>query len=139
MKLIPLAALLSALALNVTAQTPDTVRIPAASPRIALPEHPYHMSEAALYTFKGGYDLSNGKSLTVFSRNNALYAEVDNEGRHRLVPASANTFVTTDRQLKLELNDHDDGTITGALTMVVPATQISGVNTEEKLVVLTLR
>ncbi|MBA5690389.1 hypothetical protein [Rugamonas apoptosis] len=139
MKQFPYAALLSALALSATAQTPDTVRIPAASPHITLPEHPYHMSEATLYTLKGAYDLSNGKSLSVFSRGNALYAEVDNEGRHRLMPAAANTFVATDRQLKLELNEHDDGTITGALTMVVPATQISGVNAGEKLVVATFR
>ncbi|HJV01471.1 MAG TPA: hypothetical protein VJ752_13065 [Burkholderiaceae bacterium] len=139
MKQIPIAALLGALALSASAQTPDTVRIPAVSPRITLPEHPYHLSEADIYTFKGDYDLSNGKTLSVFRHGHTLYAEVGNEGAHRLVAASANNFVAADRQLKLELNDHDDGTITGTLTMVLPAAQLSGVATGAQLLVATFR
>lgn len=139
MNQIPLAALLGALALSAGAQTPDTVRIPAATPRFALPEHPYHMSETELYTFKGIYDLSNGKILSLFSRGFALYAEVGDEGRHRLVPTAAGSFVAADRQLKLALDEHDDGTITGTLTMVIPATQVGGVTTGEQLLVATFR
>ncbi|MBA5640232.1 hypothetical protein H3H37_24510 [Duganella sp. LX20W] len=141
MKTIPLAALPCALVLALTAhaQTPDTVRIPASAPHFTLPDHPYRLSEADLYTYKGAYDLSNGKSLYLFTRGYTLYAEVDNEGRHRLVPASDHTFVAADRQLKLELDAHDDGTINGTLTMVVPATQIGGVAKDATLVVATLR
>ena len=137
-----LASLLSALAMSAAAQTAppaETVRVPATAPRFALPDQPYRMSEAELYTLKGDYDLSNGKTLYVFSHGYALYAQVNNEARHRIVPASANTFVGTDRQLKLVLNQHDDGSIDGALTMVVPASQIGGVSTGEQLVVATFR
>lgn len=139
MKTFAFGALLGALALTATAQTPDTVRIPATGQHFVLPEHPYHLSEADLYTYKGDYDLSNGKTLYLSRRGYTLYAEVGNEGRHRLVAAAAGKFVALDRQLEMELNEHDDGTITGTLTMVVPSSQVSGVNTGEQLLVATFR
>lgn len=139
MNQLTLAALLSALAMGAAAQAPEAVRIPGAASRITLPDHPYRMSEGDLYSYKGVYDLSNGKTLRLFGRGFNLYAEVEDEGPHRLLATAANAFVAADRQLKLRLDLHDDGTVAGELTMVVPAGQVAGVPTAETLVVAQLR
>jgi hypothetical protein len=118
-----LASLLSVLAWTASAQQPaaDTVRIPASAEGIVLPEHPYHMSEGDFYDYIGVYELSNGQTLHLYSRGYAMFAEVDKQGRHRIVAVSENAFVAMDRQLKVRIDLHSDGTVGGEMTMVVPS------------------
>lgn len=132
-----LIALLSVLARGVAAQQPaaDTVHIPAAAERIVLPEHPYHMSEGDFYDYQGTYELSNGQTLRLSSRGYAMYAQVDNERRHRLVAASANSFVAMDRQLKVRIDLGPNDSVGGELVMVVPAAPLAGGGAGERLLV----
>lgn len=141
MNKLNLAFLLSVLAWTASAQppAPDTVHVPANAERIALPEHPYHMSEADFYDFKAIYDLSDGETLRLYNRGLAMYAEVGNQGRHRIVAASANSFVAIDRQLKVRIDLHRDGTVGGELTMVVPSAAVAGAGAGERLLVAAFR
>lgn len=141
MNQLPLACLLSALALAASAQTPpppETVRVPAALPQIVLPERHYVMSTDEFLEFKGSYTLSNGQHLQLYNRGYAMFAQVEHQGPHRLVASAANAFVATDRQLKMRIDIHDDGTVEGELTMVVPSAPLAGADGAQRLQVATL-
>jgi hypothetical protein len=73
------------------------------------------MDPQDFYKFEGSYDLSNGKSLVLFSRMGRFYAVVRGEARHRIVATGANTFVALDNALALRIEFNENGEGQGEL------------------------
>ncbi|MGK5030105.1 hypothetical protein [Janthinobacterium sp. MDT1-19] len=130
MKTIILSTLLglSATCLAATAQTlPQnmTVDVPGHSLRIDVPAQPRHMLREEFQQFAGAYDLSNGDTLQLRRAGTIMYARIGNQPEHRIVATGRNSFVALDRQLKVRIDHHDDGSVGGELVMVVPARQLA--------------
>lgn len=118
-----LMAALAALSLSAIAQEASDVDTVTISPelRITAPSKIYRMSPEEFYQFKGGYDLSNGMTLSLFSRGRWMYARLNDGERHEIVATSHNAFVAKDQQLQMRIDLHDNGDVGGELLMVVPS------------------
>jgi hypothetical protein len=128
MKPIILAGILSTLSLAAFAQsteqsTVDTqsVTVGAVSPKYDVSKGTRIMTAEEFGNFTGSYDLSNGKSLSLFTRGQKKYAVIDGEARHELVATRANSFVSVDNQLKMTIVRDDNGDAKGELLIAGPA------------------
>jgi hypothetical protein len=143
MKIIKLAMLAGMLPLVIHAQEQsDTVSVPvrANDLRIELPDSYKKMWPEQFDDYKRGYTLSNGQTLYIRSLGSNMYAFVDNDQWHKIVAVAPNTFVALDRQLKMEINLHEDDGASGWLTMIVPSRQLSGGGfVPEKIVSVAMR
>lgn len=143
MKIIKLAMLAGMLPLVIHAQEQsDTVSVPvrANDLRIELPDSYKKMWPEQFDDYKRGYTLSNGQTLYIRSLGSNMYAFVDNDQWHKIVTVAPNTFVALDRQLKMEINLHEDDGASGWLTMMVPSRQLSGGGfVPEKIVSFAMR
>ena len=83
------------------------------------------MAREDFQQFAGAYDLSNGDTLQLRRAGGIMYARIGNQPEHRIVATSRNAFVALDRQLKVRIDHHDDGSVGGELVMVVPARQLA--------------
>jgi hypothetical protein len=99
----------------------DTVTITGAEYKIELPKYKVLMPSDDFRYFIGSYSLSNGETLSVYERGRQRFAEIGNGGQHEIVAASLNSFVATDRKLKMRIDFDATGAATGELYMVVPA------------------
>ncbi|NVM76555.1 hypothetical protein FHW83_002350 [Duganella sp. SG902] len=114
-------AALCAAALGAQAQQgDDSVTIPAPRLKIELPAKQYHMTVADLNEFRGAYQLSNGQILRLRGIGTVLYGEIDDQGEHRMVAASRNTFVALDRKLQVRIDREQYGEPGGEVLMAVP-------------------
>ena len=135
MKTIILSTLLglSATCLAASAQTlpqDKTVEVPGHSLRIDVPDQPHYMLREDFLNFAGAYDLSNGDTLQLRRSGSIMYARIGNQPEHRIVATSRNAFVALDRQLKVRIDHHDDGSVGGELVMVVPARRLADGGTQ---------
>ncbi|MES2756327.1 MAG: hypothetical protein V4693_03045 [Pseudomonadota bacterium] len=138
MKRLLLAIGLGTLALAATAQTEpeDTsVRIPGY--QIQLPAQPYRLMPGDFNDFKGAYDMSNGDSLVLRQYARTMYAQVGDGPRTEIVAAARNEFVSVDQRLKMTLNKHDDGLVTGELLMAAPQQALGQAGTGVRVTLLT--
>lgn len=129
MKKLILFSLLGALTLTTTAQTAQdesTVTITQPKYTITMPDRTYRMSADEFKTFNGAYDLANGMVLSVFKRGFTMYARIDGQDSHEIVATAADTFVARDKQLKMRIENHSNGDVSGEVYMVVPSSQAKG-------------
>jgi hypothetical protein len=141
MKKMLLSIALCAVSFSGGAQTPqqgERVTIPGESHKIELPSRYYYMDSAEFDGYRGSYTLSNGQTLYLSSRGRTMYAEIDNQGDHRVVATGRNSFVALDRKLKMRIDWHDDGSVGGEVTMVVPR-QVAGGPPVEEVVTMVMR
>ena len=134
MKIIILAGILSTLSLAALAQSgvdTQTVNIGAVSPKYDLSQGHRVMSADEFGQFAGSYDLSNGKTLSLFTRGQKKYAAIQGEARHELVATRENSFVSVDRQLKMTIVKDENGDAKGELLIAGPA-QLARANTHKK-------
>ncbi len=129
-----LAALLCAASMSAQAQLEDRVTIPAPRLSIDLPERTYRMDSSEFREFRGTYTLSDGRELRMRSFGSLMFAEVGDEGEHRLVAANHNTFVALDRKLKIRIDLADNGAVGGEVLMAVPM-QVAGTGAVQDIVV----
>jgi hypothetical protein len=130
MKLVILCTLLSSISLAAVAQSDapsgpasssatssetQSVTIGAMSPKYDVTQGVRQMSPDEFGKYTGSYDLSNGKSLSLFSRGLKKYAVIQGEARHEIVATRGNTFVSTDKQLKMTIDKLDNGDAKGEL------------------------
>lgn len=119
------------------AQTlPDNqrVEVPGRALTIEVPASTHHMMHEDFQRFAGGYELSNGDTLQLRRAANLMYARIGNQEEHRIVATGRNSFVALDRQLKVRIDHHDDGSVGGEVVMMVPARQLAdGSMTQERL------
>ncbi|NRR31348.1 hypothetical protein HSX11_14285 [Oxalobacteraceae bacterium] len=124
MKRVMLCVLAGTLALGVQAQTSDeqhTVRVPGQSLRIDVPEQGLHKWATNFDVYQGAYELSNGQILSLTSRGQRMYAELDDGEKMELVAASRNVFVASNKLLKMSLERQIDGEVKGELLIAKPA------------------
>ena len=124
---------LAATGMAAHAQTlpPDsTVEVPGHALRIEVPAQPRHMLREDFQQFAGAYDLSNGDTLQLRRAGSIMYARIGKQPEHRIVATGRNAFVALDRQLKVRIDRHDDGSVGGELVMVVPARRLADGGTQ---------
>ncbi|MFZ6645231.1 hypothetical protein ACO0LO_05920 [Undibacterium sp. TJN25] len=143
MKKFAFALILNALSIAAIAQTaPDTetVTIAGIEKPISLPSNYHKMWPNEYREYQGAYMLSNGKTFSVFSKGTKMYAKMEDQERHEIVAIAPNAFVSLDEKLKMRVDLHDDGNVSGELLMLVPRANIagSGVSSEE-LVTIAFR
>lgn len=143
MRKLFLCTVLSALSFSTFAQTAndvDTVTISKPLPRIEIPARTYHMTTDEFYQFRGGYELSNGQTLTLFQRGSSQYAQLSDQASHKIVATGANSFVALDKQLQMRIDLKDSGEVTGELLMVVPYKDVANGNAiKEQVLVASFR
>ena len=137
MRTIILGTLLGLAATGMAAQgqtlPPDsTVEVPGHALRIEVPAQPRHMLREDFQQFAGAYDLSNGDTLQLRRAGSIMYARIGNQPEHRIVATGRNAFVALDRQLKVRIDHHADGSVGGELVMVVPARRLADGGTQDE-------
>jgi len=85
-----------------------------------------YMSESEFAKFKRTYELSNGNTLSLFSRSDMKYAKLGDGTWHRIDATSPNSFISKDRQLTMEINLKDDDMVSGYLLMPATSPIIAG-------------
>jgi hypothetical protein len=131
---------LCAATLGTQAQPSDeSVTIPARRLTIDLPERHYYVDPMELREFRGAYELSNGQLLTLSGVGNVIYAEVGEQGQHRMVATRHNTFVALDRKLQVRIGRGRDGEAGGEVLMAVPMRIAETGEIEERIVRLAAR
>ena len=139
MKTMLLSAFLALAAGTTVAQTDSAsdiprVDVPGRSLTIEVPARTRYMMAEDFKQFAGAYDLSNGDTLALRRAGGLMYARIGNQDEHRIVATGRNSFVALDRQLKVRIDHHDDGSVGGELVMVVPAQKLAdGSVTEERI------
>lgn len=108
--------------------------------QIDVPERYRSMWARDYDDYRRAYTLANGQSLSIAPRGMHMYARVDDGPWHKIVVAAPNTFVALDRQLKMEINLHDNDEVSGWVTMAAPAEQLAnGAPSPQRAVRLAMR
>lgn len=116
-----LGVALCAAAFGTQAQPSDeSVTIPAPRLTINLPDRHSYVNPQESREFRGTYELSNGQVLTLTAVGNIMYAEVGDQGQHRMVATRPNTFVALDRKLQVRIDRGQNGETGGEVLMAVP-------------------
>lgn len=138
------SSIIAAIVLATTAQlasaAPD-VATDANSPSqsIASPKKETRVDADDIYKFTGTYDLSNGKSLTLFSRLGELYAVVQGGKWHMLNYEGNNTFVSRDKTMKIHLDFQKDGQAEGGLYLADASTNLAQGNSQGEEIAIASR
>lgn len=119
MKRFLMGTLLGVFSLAATAQTEPASEVRVRGSQIELPARPYHVFLGDFDVYKGGYDLSNGDSMTLLQQGRHLYAVIGDRPKTEMVAASRNEFVAVDRQFKMTLA-HDAGEVSGEVLLRGP-------------------
>lgn len=101
------------------------VPVPAVDKQIDLPANYRKMWPDEFAPYLRAYDLSNGQTLVVYNRGSMVYAALDGAHPHTLVALSANTFVATDRALKLHVDLDERDQASGYVLIAVPAQRMA--------------
>lgn len=106
---------------------PDSqvVAVPAHSHRIEVPARPHYMMRIDFEKFAGEYELSNGDTLQLWRRSGLMYARIGQQAELRIVATSRNAFVALNRQMKVRIDRHDDGSVSGEMVVMVPSQQLA--------------
>lgn len=128
--------ILLALSLAATAQpqsTTESVTVTGPANTIDL-QGQRMMTQEEFYKFTGSYDLSNGRTLSLFTRGATKFAALDGEERHAIVATSSNSFVALDKQLKMRIEQGTNGDVSGELYMVAAPDHVASSDTSEHVV-----
>jgi hypothetical protein len=126
MKKIILSVVLSALSLSAMAQTDSaTVTISGTGQKSDLLRDARPMAPDEFNRFAGSYELSNGQSLSLFSRDLKKFAVVQGEAWHELVATSANSFVSADRTLRMKIRRQANGDVSGEVEMAAAPDRVA--------------
>lgn len=120
MKRLLIPAFLGLLTLGASAQNEPDSAVRVHGSQIEVPAQPYRMWQTNFDDFKGGYDLSNGEAMTLFSRGLRMYAVIGDRPMTEILAARRNEFVAADAQFKMTLAE-GQGEVTGEVLLKVPA------------------
>jgi hypothetical protein len=90
-----------------------------------------------MYKFSRTYDLANGKSLTLFSRLDEMYAVVDGGTWHMLDYEGKNTFVSKDKMMTIHVDIQKDGLAKGDLYLSGESVRLASEAAQGEKVALT--
>jgi len=127
MKKFALVLILGSITLVASAQNaPRSETVSINGSKISAPQQIRPMSAGEFSQFAGSYDLSNGHSLTLFSRGLQKFAAVEGGAWHELVATSSHSFSSRDNQLKVTIDRHENGGVDGELVMLMPSEHVAG-------------
>ncbi|PRC94852.1 hypothetical protein [Solimicrobium silvestre] len=131
---------LSALSLSSLAQTSNVETITMTADKEGmLRAQKYTMLPDEFYNFVGTYELSNGMTLSLYSRSSEMFAQLNNQARLRIIATASNSFISLDRQLKMRIDLDQNGEASGEVYIPVPSPVIaSSDNGNQQFKVLTL-
>lgn len=109
-----------------TAPEVDTVTIVRPAYTITLPGQIYRMPLDQFAEYRGMYDLSDGQTLSVYNRGRIMYAGFVGKGGHEIVATGPDTFVARDKMLKMRIENHMNGEVSGEVYYVVPGAMQAG-------------
>ncbi|MES2150842.1 MAG: hypothetical protein V4508_13755 [Pseudomonadota bacterium] len=118
MKHTILFLMLGALSLAATAQDPaESITVQGHKPQ-AAPR--YHMYADEFAEFKGGYELSNGKTLYLLTVGTLMYAQVDDQRRQRIVATGPHSFIALEpaQPMSMRIERDANGNAGGELSYV---------------------
>jgi len=78
-----------------------------------LGQRRYPMRSDEFYKFQRCYELSNGSTVTLYSRGPIMYAKINDGQAERLTATSRNTFYSSKTILKLKINLLDNDEVSG--------------------------
>ena len=119
MKRLLIPTLLGLLAIGASAQTQPDSEVRIRGTQIQLPAQPQRMWQTNFDEYIGGYDLSNGESMTLFSRGLRMYAAIGDRPMTEVLAAKRNEFVAVDQQFKMTLASQM-GDVTGEVLLRAP-------------------
>lgn len=133
-----LALAFSILALPLQAQnTVERVVIP---PLKNVEINRHFTSAEDFQKYKGSYELSNGKDLTLRRATTRMYARVGSQTEHEIVRTGRGVFSALDRTMHIQLNLDEPGEVTGSLTYIDEEMQkLGGLSPEEAVVTTAMR
>ena len=105
---------------------------------MVVPAHTYQMSSWEMADLPSSYELSNGQILTLRHNGIVLYAQLDDQGEHRIVATGPSSFVALDRQLQLHVEFQPDGNIGGEVLIAVPG-RVAAADQPQEAIRLALR
>jgi len=120
-------------------QEGESVTIPAPRLQIVVPEHTYRMDRRDFEEYSGGYELSNGQTLTLRHNGFAMYASLDGQEPHRIVATGRNSFVALDRKLQVKLDLQPDGKVGGEVLIALPSQTLADGSRQDLVVSQALR
>lgn len=88
-------------------------------------QSPTYMSEAEFAKFERTYELSNGNTLSLFSRSDTKYAKLGEGSWHRIVATGPNSFISNDHQLEMAIQVQNDDKVSGYLLMPVTSSSVA--------------
>lgn len=77
--------------------------------------------------YKGGYDLSNGKTLWLIRKQTRIYAQVDDQSLHEITRTGMGKFQALDGKMSMELVFAPDESVSGHLSYVEDTPAVAGV------------
>ncbi len=135
MKKIALLSFLGLMVLTSNAQTvPQDSTVTISGAKFDATQQIRSMPTDEFARFTGSYELANGSSLALFSRGLTKYAALHGEPWHEIVATSANSFVSKDRQLKIEIYRDDSGAVRGDVYIPKNVVQTASGKTDAQLV-----
>jgi hypothetical protein len=78
----------------------------------------FYTSREDFKVYKGDYQLSNGKSLTLKRFQTRMYAQVGSQREHEIVRTGEGKFIALDRTMEMDLNIDAGGDISGHMTYI---------------------
>jgi hypothetical protein len=132
MKKLVLLALVSAASFVVPAvsmaQDAKLPEVNISGPSLAPEENQkfHYMDQTEFAKFKRAYELSNGDTLSLFSRSDLKYAKLGDGTWHAIVATGPNSFMSIDRQLKMEINLQSGDQVSGYLLMPATSPTVAG-------------
>ena len=109
MRMIAALAIAAATISSAAVAAPANVPQSTASVQIKGSVSRVHMNDDQFAGFKGQYQLSNGKVLTVSSNNTRYFAQIDGQRAVEIVPTSDKSFMSANSGIALTFAVHPDG------------------------------
>jgi len=96
---------------------PPEVNISGVPLNLDAGQHVVHMSDSEFAKYKRTYELSNGNTLSLFSRADLKFAKLGDGAWHAIVATGTDSFASEDKQLKMEIHLQDDDVVSGYVLM----------------------
>jgi hypothetical protein len=99
----------------------------------------FYTSAEHFNTYKGSYDLSNGKELVLRRKNTRMYARIGSQSEHEIVRTGRNAFTALDRTMHIALKVDTLGDLSGSMTYVDEDMVAAGQSPETAIITTAMR
>lgn len=86
-----------------------------------------YMAPEEFSKYKGGYELSNGKTLWLIRKQTRIFAKVDDQSEHEITRTGLGKFTALDGKMDMDLVFAADESVSGHLSYVDETPAVAGV------------